>query len=180
MRGVISIYQYTDKEIEQLLKQLVVVVDSREQKCRHITDYFDQKNIKWCTQKLDYGDYTAKLTIPGKHKDFYLQDVCTIERKRCLNELSSNLSHERLRMEREFMRVRGVLLLLIENAAYEDILLHHYDTGYKPQAFIGTLKSFESKYDIHTHFQKDAAYSGAFIYHTLFYAMRNVLKKGVV
>lgn len=174
-----AIYCYEDKEIQQLLKQLIIVVDSREQKCRHITDYFDQKNIKWVTEKLDYGDYTAKLDIPGLHKSFYLQDICTIERKRGLNELSSNLSHERLRMEREFMRTRGTFWLLIENAAYEDILLHHYDTGYKPQAFIGTLKSFESKYKLHTHFQKDATYSGAFIYHTLSYAMRNELKKGV-
>ena len=176
---MIDIYKYSDKEISEILKTATVVIDTREKKCKHITDYFEEKNIPFTYEKLNFGDYTIKTNCFQTGREFYLQDICTIERKANLNELSGNFAHERERIEREFMRSKGKIYLLLENAAYEDIVEHKYDTKYGPKQFMGTMKSFEDQFDLHIHFQKDAAYSGHFIYQTLIYALRNQLKKGV-
>lgn len=178
LERVNDIYKYTDKEIKDILKTSIVVVDSREQKCKHITDYFDSKKIPYEIEKLSFGDYTLKTNCFDSCREIYLQDICTIERKASLNELSSNFAHERERMEREFMRSRGKVWLLVENAYYEDIVNHKYDTKYNPKSFMATLKAFEARFNLSTHFQKDAAYSGHFIYQTLIYALRDQLQKG--
>lgn len=172
------IYKYSEAEVKQLLKTAVVVIDSREKKCVHITDYFDEKGIKWITEKLDFGDITIKIESPAAQRDFYLQDYITIERKACLDELSGNFAHERERMEREFMRSRGRLILLIENANYDDLLEHRYSTKYSPKAFLATLKAFESRFGFETVFMKDSSYSGSYIYQTLIYHLRNLLLEG--
>lgn len=155
------------------------MIDTREQKCKHITDYFDEKKIPYVREKLDFGDYTIKTDLMHSPREFYLQDICTIERKATLNELSGNFTRERERMEREFSRATGHVILLIEGACYEDILLHRYDTKYAPKSFMATLKAFEARYGFNTHFQKDNKYSGQFIYQTLIYHLRNQLIKGV-
>lgn len=174
-----DIYKYSDKEISEILKTAIVVVDTRERKCSHITDYFEQKKIPYVVEKLNFGDYTIKTNCFNSCREFYLQDVCTIERKANLNELSGNLAHERERIEKEFMRSNGNIFLLIENATYEDILLHNYDTKYAPKSFMATLKTFESRYGLNVHFQKDNTYSGQYIYQTLIYHLREQLIKGV-
>lgn len=171
-------YKYTDKEINEILKRACVIVDTREQKAKHITDYFDSKGITWRKEKLDFGDYTIVIDAPSVARDFYLQDHITIERKANLEELSGNLAHERERMMAEFSRARGTLILLVENATYDDILEHRYNTKYEPKSYIATLKSFEARFGFSTHFQKDNKYSGAYIYQTLIYHLRELLKKG--
>lgn len=178
IRGRIVIFKYTDKEIAEILKTAVVVVDSREQKCKHITDYFNDKKIPYTVEKLDFGDYTIKTNCFDAGREYYLQDVCTIERKANLNELSQNFSHERKRMEAEFSRAKGKVVLLVENATYEDIINHKYDTQYKPKSFMATLKAFEARFSFSTHFQKDASYTGQYIYQTLIYHLREQLLKG--
>ena len=172
-------YRYTDSEIKEIMKKACVVVDTREQKAEHILKYFDEKKIPYSREKLEYGDYTLKIDAPSISRDFYFGDVLTIERKANLNELSSNLAHERERMVKEFSRVRGKLILLIENATYEDIVNHNYDTKYEPKSFVATLKTFEDRFNFSTHFQKDNRYTGNYIYQTLIYSLRNKLKEGV-
>ena len=171
-------YKYTDREINDILKKACVIVDTREQKAKHITDYFDAKGITWRKEKLDFGDYTISIDAPSVARDFYLQDYITIERKANLEELSGNLAHERERMIAEFSRTRGTLILLVENATYDDILEHRYNTKYEPKSYIATLKSFEARFGFSTHFQKDNKHSGAYIYQTLIYHLRELLKKG--
>lgn len=173
------IYKYTDKEIQNILKSAIVVCDTREQKNSHITDYFTKKNIPFTHEKLDFGDYTIKIEAPTAMRDFYLDDICVIERKASLNELSGNLAHERERIEREFMRAKGKVFLLVENAKYEDIRQHKYDTQYTPKAFMGTLKTFEARHNIIIKFMQDASYSGDYIYTTLIYHLREALKEGL-
>ena len=171
-------YKYTDSEIREIIKNACIVVDTREQKCDHILKFFDDKKISYCREKLEYGDYTVKIDAPSVARDFYFGDILTIERKANLNELSGNLAHERERMIKEFSRVRGQLILLIENATYDDIVNHNYTTQYEPKSFIATLKTFESRFGFSTHYQKDSKYTGHYIYQTLIYALRNKFKEG--
>lgn len=172
-------FKYSDKEIEQTLKDAIVICDTREQKNEHIIKYFDSKKIPYIKEKLEYGDYTLKVKAQGG-RDYYLSDTLTIERKANLEELSNNLAHERERMIAEFSRKRGRMLLLIENAEYEDIINHNYKSQYQPKSFMATLKTFEDRYSLSTHFQKNIGFSGSYIYMSLIYALRNRLKEGLM
>ena len=173
-------FKYTDKEINEILKRAVVVVDTREQKCDHIISYFDKHKIAYCYEKVDTGDYTLKVDLPHLHKPYYLQNVCAIERKANLNELSGNFTQGRERIEAEFQRAKGMIYLLIENASYEDLLLGNYGTRYDKKRFMATLKAFEARYNLHVTFMKDSTYSGDFIYKTLIYNLRELLKRGEI
>lgn len=173
-------FKYTEAEIKNILKQATVVIDTREQKCSHITEYLDKYKINYCYEKLEFGDYTMKVFLPHANRDFYLGSRCSIERKANLNELSGNFTQSRDRIEKEFLRGKGALHLLIENANYEDIELYNYDTGYNPKAFMATLKAFESRYNLHIHYQKNIKFSGDYIYKTLIYNLRELLVKGEI
>ncbi|MEG2303772.1 MAG: ERCC4 domain-containing protein [Niameybacter sp.] len=173
-------FRYSDAEIKEILREAIVVVDTREQKCSHIVAYFQEKKIQYVCEKLDFGDYTLKVQLPHLMRPIYLQDKIVIERKANLNELSGNFTQGRERIEKEFLRGSGVIHLLIENASYQDILLHNYNTKYIPKSFIATLKAFEARYDLKVTFLKDSAYSGDFIYKTLIYTLRELLIKGEI
>ena len=70
------------------------------------------------------------------------------------------------------------MYLMIENATYEDILKHNYNTKYEPLSFIATLNSFETRYDLKTAFVTKAA--GNFIYHKFYYYLREYFTRGLV
>lgn len=173
-------FKYTDKEIKELLKGAMVVIDTREQKCSHIVSYFEQNKVPFCYEKVDVGDYTLKVQLPHMHKPYYLQNKCVIERKANLEELSGNFTQSRERIEDEFARAKGKLYLLIENANYEDIVHKRYSTQYDQKRFMATLKAFEARYNLHVTFMKDNTYSGDFIYKTLIYNLREQLKQGEI
>lgn len=173
-------FRYSDKEIKQILREAIVVVDTREQKCGHIIEYFNEKKINYAFEKLDYGDYTLKANLPHLQRPYYLQDRCVIERKANLNELSGNFTQARDRIESEFLRVRGIMYLLIENSRYQDILNHNYNTKYLPQSYMGTLKAFEARYDLRIMHMDEIQYSGDFIYRTLTKHFIEILNRGEI
>lgn len=174
---VIECYRYTDKELQTLLKSIVIIIDTNEQVFEHITEWLDSKRIPHVRQNMDFGDYSFMLPANpefGIERDLYFTDKITFERKKDLTELSGNYA-ERTRIENEFIRHRGKMTLLIENAEYSDILSHNYRTDYKPASFISTLHSFSERYNIPFVFMKDNKCSGQFIYYTFYYWLRNFL-----
>ena len=54
---------YTDKKYKELLSHMVVLVDSREQSNKNVTDWFDRNNIKWKSRALKTGDYTLNKIL---------------------------------------------------------------------------------------------------------------------
>jgi len=87
-------YKFTDKEVNELLKNMVVLVDTREQANDHIIDWFNKSKKKYKVQKLDYGDYGCYLPLGsfmGQTRDIYFTDELVIERKFCIDELAMNL-----------------------------------------------------------------------------------------
>jgi len=165
-------YFYTDAETKALLKNLTMLVDTREQKNQHIIKYFTDKGIPYKVQKLDYGDYSAfipKNVELGVLRDIYLSDNINVERKANLDELAQNLTHGRTQIENEFLRSKGSkLYLMVEDATWQDIQLKKYRADYSPTAYMGTLRAFEARYDIRINFTLSAN-SGSFIYSVLFY-----------
>lgn len=170
--------KFKDKELKELLSTMVVVVDTREQANDHILNYFEKKKIPYKLQKLDVGDYACMIPANEEYgivRDIYLHDSIVIERKGSLEELSSNLTRERNRIEEEFTKAKGKVMLMIENATYEDIVNHNYNTKYDPLSYVASLKTFEARYNLNTNFIKKS-YSGNFIYFTLNYHAREYLK----
>lgn len=175
---MIKQYRYTDKELNDLLKSMVILIDSREQVNKHLTDYWDSKKIPYMKMKLDFADYSCMIPSNpelGIVRDLYFNDVVSVERKNSLEEISSCFTTTRTAFESEFIRSKGNIHLLIERASYEDIINHNYKTEYKPVSFIASLHSFVDRYNLNLTFMKDNKYSGYFIYMTFKYALRNYL-----
>ncbi len=179
---MVQLYNYTDKEIEILLKSIVILIDTREQQNDHILEYLDKKKIKHEKMKLNHGDYSfyiPKDTELGIVRDLYFKDIVSIERKGSLEELSSNFTVGRTNIEEEFTRKNGKMYLMIENATYEDIVKHNYNTQYEPKSFIATLKTYEARYNINTSFVTKGG-AGNYIYYTFRYYLREYLKRGLI
>ena len=69
-----------DASIDKLVKQMTIIVDSREQENKHITSFFDQKKIPYIVRKLNQGDYSAFLSANpelGLPFDISLENVVT-------------------------------------------------------------------------------------------------------
>ena len=162
----------TDKEIVERLKTLTVVVDSREQVNQHVTGYFDSKKIPYITRKLDTADYSAMVG------DMTLEHDTACERKANLDELCSNLTADRDRFEREFLRAKAngtKVYLLIENASWSDIFLHNYRSKLAPKSLVASLLSWQVRFNITVVFCKPSE-TGQIIHGILYYAAREALK----
>ena len=175
---MMKFYRYTEKELNELLKSITVVIDTRENANEHIINYFNDKKIPHIIRKLDYGDYSCYLPANpelGIMRDIYFD--CVIERKGSLEELSGNLTNDRTRLESEFIRAKDsrFILMVEETAGFEKIINHKYNTQYHEKSFIASLLSFGHRYGIDIHFI-DKKYAGLFIYHQLYYFVREYLK----
>ncbi len=177
-------YRFSKEEIELLLKNLVIMCDTREQKNEHITDYFKKHKIDNRSMKLDSGDYSCYIRSNDSTKkligerNYYFDSLVCIERKNSVDELSQSIK-DRVRFEYEFMRLinnNTKTMILVEDAVgYVNILKGEYKSDYQPKAFLGSLIAFEARYNFSTIFL-DKTYSGNFIYFTLYYHAREYLK----
>lgn len=172
--------KFSEKDIKILLKSLIVICDTREQQNKHILNYFTKKKIPYKVEKLDVGDYSFMLPKDSKLgiiKDIYFNNKIVIERKMNLDELANNFTRGRNRLESELLRAKDTnILLMIENAKYSDIISHKYRSKLSEKAFLGTLKAFESRYNLDVHLIDDDTHSGNFIYYTFYYRLREFLK----
>lgn len=172
--------KYTDKELEQLLKSMVILIDSREKVNDHITNWFDKKNVLYSRITLPSFDYSFMLPKNEElgiiHDQLFYND-CSIERKNSLEELSGNFSQGRVAFNDEFSRTRCKRKhLLIENGSYHDIVTGNYNTKYNSKSYLGSLHSFETKYDLHVRFMPDREDSATYILATFQYYLRFLLK----
>jgi ERCC4-type nuclease len=174
-------YHFTDAEVKQLLGSLVVLVDTREQENGHILSYFDQKKILYEKRALSYGDYSIKIPKNdelGVNRDIFFDNSVIVERKGSLDELAGNLTKDRARFESELIRAKGVnIALMVENATYTDLVMGRYRSEYKPKSFVATLATFSARYGLDVNFV-DKELAGNWIYHRLYYAVREELLHG--
>lgn len=173
-------YKYTDGELKTLLKSLTIVIDRREKENSHIVEWFDSKNIPYIHRSLSALDYSFYLPANpelGIQRDIWFDKDITIERKASLTELSSNFSQNRDRFEKEMSTAKSLYkYLLIENSSYEDIINGKYNTRYNQKSFLGTLHSFNHKYDLQIMFMQNKAYSAMWMYGVFQYYLRDILR----
>ena len=157
---------------------MIVLVDSREQKNKHILDYFQRQGISYELMKLDYGDYSCKIP-EAAGRDLYFHDSIVIERKASLEELSGNLAQNRDRFECEFLRARNagakVYLMVEDPRGYTGICNHAYKTQLNPASYMASLKTWEHRFDANVQFIAPEL-SGYYIAATLQYFVREALR----
>ena len=170
-------YKYSDKDIKQMIKQMSILIDSREKANGHITDYFEKNHIPYETTTLSYGDYSCK--IPTSTGDIYFHNDIVIERKNSLEELSGSLTRDRERFEKEFLKAGNdgckVYLMVEDMGGYSSLISHKYNTQLTPLSFMSSLKTWESRFGCNVQFI-DSQYSGYFLYSTFSYFCREILK----
>ena len=148
-------YKFKDKEIATIKKNLVVLIDTREQRNEHIKDFFKDKNINFKVQKLDYGDYSVMIpkdTIEGQTRDIYFDRDIVIERKANIDELASNFKEDGVRIKTEMAHINKYNIrsyLFIEDPNYDfNIRSGNYRSNYKPESLYARIKkSIEMRYN---------------------------------
>lgn len=89
------------------MKDILLLCDSRNQKDKYITDYFDKNNIQWVRTGLPSADFMAVRYDNGFVKDYSV----LIDTKKDLNEVAGNLcnttEHERIKREVDRARELG-------------------------------------------------------------------------
>lgn len=172
-------YKFTVDEIKALLKEMIILVDSREKKNTHILDYFNKHGISYKITKLEYGDYSFMLPESAAGQDIFFHRNIIIERKGSLEELSGNLAQERNRFETEFLKAGNdnckIYLMVESPGGYSDIINHKYKTGFSPAAYMASLKSWEHRFCANVQFI-DKQHSGYYIISTFQYYAREYLK----
>lgn len=170
-------YRYTESELKELLNSIVIIVDTREQKNAHITDYFDARQISYESRKLDHGDYSVML--PMNVELGIMRDMTfpiAIERKNSIDELASTIK-ERTRFENELIRAQqSKFMVLIEDSkGYENIIQGNYRSKYNAKSLLASLKSFEIRYNFKSVFLSKASI-GNYIYYEMLYYVRESLR----
>lgn len=165
---------YTDAEIKQKLKDLVVIADSREQVNGHLIAWLDQHHIQHKSRALETGDYSVMLG------DTTFEDEVVVERKANLDEIAGNFTSGRDRFEREMIRAKagGIkVFLIVENASWTDIFLHNYRSRLEPRSLFASLMSWQAEYNLTVIFCKPSE-TAKILYSTLYYWVRGRLKRG--
>lgn len=135
-------------EVQNALDTLTLLVDTREQDTPRFRKRMSAVCLPYVRQKLDFGDYSARITMPnGVQRDF-AQDFA-IERKMSIDELAQNLTRGRARFEREFFRARKAgakIYLLVEGADWDKIYTGRYRTKMHPNALSASMVTWLARY----------------------------------
>lgn len=177
---ILELYKYTDKEIEQLVKSIVVLTDTREKCNSHILDWFDKNKMPHKTKALSNGDYSFYVPANPElniERDLYFDKEIMVERKGSLEELSGNFSQHRARFEEEMATYPGVKYLLVENASYQDIITGKYNTKFSTKAYLASLHTFNHRYGLQMMFMPDPKYSGYYLYGVFIYFLKSILRR---
>lgn len=113
----------------------------------------------------------------GIMRDKYFYEEIFIEKKNSAEELSGNLTQTRTRFEEEFAKSSAKKkYLLIENCNYQDIVDGNYNTQYNSKSYLGSIHSFNHKYNLEIVFMPNPEYTPIFIFGVFNYYLRNLLK----
>lgn len=168
-QGVKTIkYYYTDKQYKELLANLVIFVDTREQKNQHILDWFDANEVAYTSKALKTGDYSFMVKANpdlGFLRDTYFTNDLIIERKNSVEELAGNLSDKSDRIFKEFSRMQSIerCHILIENSSIDDVIEGNYRSNYNADSYLRTLLTLQKRCNFYLTFI-EPEHTGKMIY----------------
>lgn len=166
-------------EVSRALKNLMLIVDTREQDTDRLRRRIRQTGLSFVRQKLDFGDYSAKTTLDNG-TEFDISSSVSIERKMNLDELCACYCKGRKRFTREFERAKSAgakVYLLIENANWEKAYNGSYRSKMSPQALTASLFAWLARYNCQIIFCKEET-SGKIIREILYREMKERLENG--
>lgn len=164
----------TEKQIAEIMSQMVIVVDTREQKNQHILEYFNEHGIKWKSQKLDFADYGFELPEPYS----YLNNLVVVEKKNSIDEINGNFTKGRERFHNEFKRSQehnSKVHLVVENATWKKIMNGTYRSKIHPNSVMASIITFSQMYNLSTWFVEKSN-SPMLIYNLISYGVKGLLK----
>jgi ERCC4 domain len=173
-RNCVTIMKLTDKQISDIIKDMIVLVDTREQKNDHILSFMDSEKIQYRIEKLETADYT--FVLPN-YTELGLDQKFLVEKKNSLDEISGNFGKDRERFKREFERVCDQKIhMVIENATWKKVKHHNYRSLITPKSFTASLLTWCIRYKCPVWFVgKDE--SAELIINLLHYELMEALKK---
>ena len=136
-------------EVEQVLKTMCIICDTREQPTARANKRYRQFGVPYKREKLDFGDYTAEFALPDGTR-FSLENIAVIERKLGYAELCACYTRDRGRFAREFERAKNAgakTYLLLENSTWEDAYAGNYRSEMKPQSLVASMCAWLARYN---------------------------------
>ena len=171
-------------EERQCLESMEIIVDTREQETDRSSQRYAAFQVPWKRGVLSYGDYTYNFTLPSGKPYFdeteTLSPLCVVERKMNLTELSGCFTQSRERFQREFERAKkngSRVILLVENATWENLLNGKYRTKFNPKSFFASLTAWMVRYDLQVVFCKEET-SGRMIRELLYRDLKERIEGG--
>ncbi len=139
--------QMTDRLISEIIANMVIIVDTREQKNEHILEWLDGEGIPYIVRKMETGDYSFELP---KYPTLNLDEKILIEKKNSLSEIAGNFTGGRERFIREFERVADdqKFHLLIEEATWKRVANGTYRSKLPPRSMRASLLTFSIRYSV--------------------------------
>lgn len=153
---------------------MIILTDTREQKNKHILNWFDTNGIAHREERLETADYTFILP---HYPELNIDRKCLVERKGSLNEVVGNLTKDRDRFIKEFERVKPDenIQMVMENATWKKILNGSYRSEFSPTSYIASLMTICIRYGCPIWFCNPEE-SGQIIYSILKYQLREHLR----
>lgn len=163
----------TDKVIQSILDDMVIICDTREQKNQHILDYFNDNNIKYKVEKLDTADYSFILP---HYPEICMDKQVLVEKKNSLDEIAGNFTKGRDRFQREFERVvTEKIHLVVEKATWKKLLNGSYRSQMPPQSMMASMLTWNIRYSCPIWFA-EVGESPVLIYNIMKYELLEHLK----
>lgn len=190
--------RFTESEINKALSQLTIIVDGREKKADIYKGWFDRNNINFIDsvkmremKKLGYftletGDYSCMLppgALKGFDREIFFDRDIVIEKKANIKELAGNLSEDKgARIKKEFSHINKYntkVFIFLCDPLYQKHLNEGKETHigkWNKDTLKAQIKSFEALYNTKV-IPISNEYVAEEIYNTLYYQVRNILKK---
>ena len=166
-------------EIRNVLSSMVILVDRREQPTERARRRYKAFSVPYRRVTLSYGDYSYNAQLPDGRwlfdEDQTISPIVAIERKMNLDELATCFTHSRERFEREFKRAKeqkARIILLVENASWENLMNGKYSSKFNQNAFFASLCSWIVRYDIQLVFCQEET-TGRIIQELLYRDLKN-------
>lgn len=165
---------FTDRKISDILKDITVIVDTREQKNDHILDFLNENSIPYTKEKLDSGDYS--FILPN-YPEIGMDKQILIEKKNSLTEIAGNFTSGRDRFQREFERLTNEKIhLVVEDATWKKVKNGSYRSQLPSKAMSASLLTWNIRYNCPVWFVgKDE--SPELIFRLMYYELFEELKR---
>lgn len=164
----------TEKDKIDILKDMKVIVDSREKRNEHILEFLKSNGIPYEVRGMETGDYTCEFP---NYPELELDGKFLVERKASLSEVAGNFTKNRSRFVRLFERIKPdqKMHMLIETATWKKIFNGTYRSELHPNSFKASILTFCIRYNCPIWFVEKKE-SPELIYKILHYEVKEYLR----